>query len=51
MNDKFFTIIDFDGWNVGLTGFFGETFLEFDSFQDCADIATHWDRWILWGDL
>lgn len=41
-----FTLIDMDGWNLGLSESFNETRLVFDSFEDASDIAIWWDAWI-----
>lgn len=41
-----FTIIDNDGWNIGLKSAFNETWLEFESFDDAEAIALWWDFWI-----
>lgn len=45
-----FTLIDMDGWNLGVKDAFSETWLCFDSYEDARDIALWWDHWIA-GDL
>lgn len=41
-----FTLIEFDGWNLGLKGdAWTQTWLEFDSFEDAQSIAIHWQTW------
>lgn len=41
-----FTIVVFDGFHVGLEKSWNETYLEFDEFEDAADVARWWDAWI-----
>jgi len=41
-----FTVVDFDGWNVGLKESFNQTFLCFESYADAQAIAIAWDDFI-----
>jgi hypothetical protein len=44
--NEFFHVINMDGWNVGLRGYFAESYLEFDCYKDAVEVALHWDKFI-----
>ena len=48
---KYFLLINFDGFNLGLKSDFNETYIELDDFIEAALIADHWSRWIEGEDI
>lgn len=43
---EYFTVINFDGWNVGFRDVWNATWLEFDSAEEACDVIDHWVEWM-----